>query len=382
MSAGWDEIERQEGFAGVRQRAAGEVSRILSGVTPGGTDPKKKLKDLSGFMAVPFVLFGLTFFALEILLPDTGGFEFLLVLLFPVLFLAYLAAGLYVLRHRLARLFTEAQARLKLKAEAMRVLTTPLGLNYVPAPGGAPKGLEWLAEQSWAPLVLREAAETLNQAGGMDEAVAIVRESGLLIESNVQVIGTAEQKARYAEQSAAMRRIEDGFQGTRRGIRFEMFEWVEPVSEAPDIHHLVIVLKAPFALHGVTQLRSRKTGWPGDPGGPAMQEVDLGPKAFEALYRLRSSDQVEARAIFNPAVIERVIGLAHGGRFRAVARAGHLVFDFESEANRFQIVDLLTGAWSEDTIRSTCADLAEALALVDALAHAFMLAGKSDTGGA
>jgi hypothetical protein len=107
--------------------------------------------------------------------------------------------------------------------------------------------------------------------------------------------------------------------------------------------------------------------------------VDLGPKAFDALYRLRASDQVEARALFNPAVIERVIALAHGGKFRAVARQQHLVFDFASEANRFHLIDLITGEWSDETIRQTHADLAEALALVDALGHAFMLARKSGT---
>ena len=35
--------------------------------------------------------------------------------------------------------------------------------------------------------------------------------------------------------------------------------------------------------------------------------------------------------------------------------------------------------FADETIRQTHADLAEALALVDALGHAFMLARKSDT---
>ena len=158
-----------------------------------------------------------------------------------------------------------------------------------------------------------------------------------------------------------------------------MFEWVESVSEAPDLNHLVIVLAAPLRLHGVTQLRARKYVWPQDPNGTPLEDVDLGPKAFDALYRLRGSDQVEARALFNPAVIERVIALAHGGKFRAVARQQHLVFDFAGEANRFHLIDLVTGEWNDETLRQTHADLAEALALVDALGHAFMLARKSDT---
>jgi len=377
MIRGWDEIERQDGFAGAEARARAELRPILEGAKLGPVDPGRQKKIVTRFMTAPFLLFGATVFTLEMVLPNTGGWEFLLFLLFPVLFIAYMAAGLFLMRGKLARLLVEAQARLGVKAEVMRRLAAPLGVTYVPAPGGAPKGLEWLSKQSWAPAILREAAANLNAVGGMDAAVATVRESGLLVDSNTYIIGTPEQKVRYHEQTSGMQRIEDGFEGERAGLSFSMFEWVETVGDAPDVFHLVIVLAAPIRLHGLTHLRARKTGWPQDPQGIAVQDVDLGPRSFDALYRLRSSDQVEARAIFNPAVIERVIALAHGNVFRAVARQQHLVFDFPSPANRFHLIDLGTGAWSEDTIRQTHGDLAEALALVDALGHAFMLARKS-----
>lgn len=382
MAKSWDEIEQTEGFEGARALSGREVEPVLARVRPASADPKAQIKNLAPFLFVPFVLFALVTMVIEVSLPDSGVWIFFQILLFPVLFILFFAVGIFLARNRIALLFAEAQARLGLKAEAVRAMVAPLGLRFVPAPGGAPKGLEWIAKQSWAPAVLREAERTLKEAGGMDEAVAAARDAGLLISANVYVVGTPEQKKLYAEQAAGMMQLEDGFQGTRRGIRFDMFEWVEKVDEAPDVFHLVIVLEAPLRLHGVTQLRSRKTGWPAHPGEPALQDVDLGPRAFDSLYRLRSSDQVEARALFNPAVIERVIDLAHGGKFRAVARGGHLVFDFESAANRFQIVDLLTGAWSDETIRATYTDIAEALALVDTLAHAFMLAKNSDTGGA
>lgn len=376
---GWDRIESQEGFAGAEAFAAGEVRPVLERVKLDPINPDRQKKIVSRFMIVPFILFGVTFMTLDAFLPDTGWFEFLHFLLFPILFIAYMAAGLFLMRGQLAKLFVEAQARLAIKAEAMNRISAPLGLNYVPAPGGAPKGLEWLSQQSWAPAILREATVSLNAAGGMDAAVAVVRESGLLIETNTYVIGTPEQKAKYNEQASGMRQIEDGFEGRRAGLDFSMFEWVETVSDAADIYHLVIVLVAPLRLQGVTHLRARKTSWPQDPSGAPMQDVDLGPKAFDSLYKLRSSDQVEARTIFNPAVIERVIALAHGGPFRAVARAGHLVFDFASETNRFHLIDLITGVWNDETLHQTYSDLAEALALVDTLGHAFMLARKSDT---
>ncbi len=376
---GWDRIEIHDGFAGAEAYAAREVRPVLERVSLDPINPDRQKKIISRFMIVPFILFGITFMTLDLLLPDTGWLEFLQVLLFPILFIVYMAAGLFLMRGQLAKLFVEAQARLALKAEAMNRIAAPLGLKYVPAPGGAPKGLEWLSQQSWAPAILREATTSLNAAGGMDEAVAIVRDSGLMVDANTYVVGAPEQKAKYHKQASGMRQIEDGFEGRRAGLDFSMFEWVENVSDAPDIRHLIIVLAAPMTLHGVTHLRARKTSWPQDPGGAIMQDVDLGPKAFDALYKLRSSDQVEARAIFNPAVIERIIALAHGGNFRAVARAGHLVFDFASEANRFNLVDLITGTWNDETLYQTYSDLAEALALVDTLGHAFMLSRKSDT---
>jgi len=379
MTMSWDRIESQEGFAGAEAFAAREVRPVLARISRDPINPDRQKRIIGRFMMAPFMLFGVTFFTLDLLLPDTGFWEFLQFLLFPVLFIGYMAAGLFLMRGQLAKLFVEARARLALKAEAMNRIAAPLGLKYVPAPGGAPKGLEWLSQQSWAPAILREATVSLNAAGGMDEAVAIVRSSGLMVEANTYVVGTPAQKATYNAQAAGMRQIEDGFEGRRAGLDFSMFEWVETVSDAPDIRHLIIVLAAPMPLHGVTHLRARKTSWPQDPKGTPMQDVDLGPKAFDSLYQLRSSDQVEARAIFNPAVIERVIALAHGSPFRAVARAGHLVFDFASEANRFNLVDLITGVWNEETLHQTYADLAEALSLVDTLGHAFMLARKSDT---
>ncbi len=379
MTKGWDEIESHAGFAGAQARSEAELRPLLDKVKVDSIDPARQTKIISRAMTTAFFAFGGTFFALEILMPIGAVWEFLRFLLFPVLFIAYMAIALFLMRGQLAKLVVEAQARIGIKGEVMNRIAAPLGLRYVPAPGGAPKGLEWLAKQSWAPAILRDATASLNAAGGMDGAVAIVRDSGLLLEGYSYIAGTPEQKAKFNAQASSTRHVEDGFEGTRGGLTFSMFEWVEKVKDAPDIYHLVIVLEASLRLQGVTHLRARKYVWPQDPNGTPLEDVDLGPKAFDALYRLRASDQVEARALFNPAVIERVIALAHGGKFRAVARQQHLVFDFASEANRFHLIDLITGEWSDETIRQTHADLAEALALVDALGHAFMLARKSDT---
>lgn len=382
MSWDWDQIEQQPGFSGARARAEREIRPILEKSPKDSVDPGREKKVLTRYFFGGFASFVVMFMIAQALLPNNGWGELVSFILFPLLFIFNIALFLFLLRGRLTRLFVAAQARLAVKAQALTGIIAPLGLSYVAAPGGAPKGLEWLAKQSWAPPEFRKAAEALEHIGGMQKAVDTVRDCGLFAEANVYVVGSPEQKTKYAEYAAQNRRIEDGFEGRHAGLAMSMFEWIESVEDAPNVPHLVIVLEAPFMLHGVTQLRARKTSWPQDPKGRQMQEVDLGPKAFDAVYRLRASDQVEARAIFNPAVIERVIALAHGGKFRAVAQGNDLVFDFAGGPNRFQLVDLLSGHWTDETILQTYAELAETLALVEVLGHAFMLARKSDTGGA
>ncbi|KCZ98520.1 hypothetical protein HPO_09915 [Hyphomonas polymorpha PS728] len=379
MGMGWDDIEKLDGFAGLRAHAEATVLPILESADLKAGDGARLKGRISRAFFGGFIAFIVCFFLVEAFTPGTWWGEALTFILFPLLFFGCILGSLFLFRNSLIRLLLDAKSRLLLRAKALSALGAPLGLSYVAVPGGMPLALKWLSDQSWAPGELKEAAQAMEQAGGMEDAVAAARDAGLMIESNVYVVGSAEQKAQYQEAAARQRQVEDGFHGRRAGIDFELFEWVERVEDAPSIHHLVIVLEAPFLLHGVTQLRARKTGWPqGTASGFA--DVDLGPRAFGELYRLRATDQVEARAIFNPAVIERVIALAEGGAFRAVGKGNRLVFDFPG-GDRFALIDLVTGAWSPETLERTVGDLAAALALVDTLAHAFMLARKSDTGG-
>jgi hypothetical protein len=380
MALGWDDIEKLDGFAGLRAHAETNVLPILENADLEATGGGRLKRRLSGAFSGGFISFVILFIFAEAILPDNWWGEVLTFILFPLLFFGCILGTLFLFRASLARLLLDAKSRLLVRAKALSELGAPLGLSYVAVPGGMPLALKWLSDQAWAPKELKEGARALEQAGGMEEAVAAARDAGLMVESNVYIVGTAEQKARYQETAARHSQVEDGFHGRRGGIDFELFEWVERVEDAPSIHHLVIVLEAPLALHGVTQLRARKTSWPQD-SISGFSEVDLGPRAFGELYRLRATDQVEARAIFNPAVIERVIALAEGGAFRAVGKGSKLVFDFPG-ADRFALIDLVTGAWSPETLERTAGDLAATLALVDTLAHAFMLARKSDTGGA
>ncbi len=373
MTPNWYEISRVPGFEGLETHIRSQVIPYLSGAAAEPLDTDHLKKKAGRGMTIAFIVFIALFGLFNLITPFGWVGEVVSFVVFIPLFILVMIGGLFFMRGTLARLLVAGKQNFLIRSEALKRLSEPLGLTYVPAPGGAPYGVRWLAERSWAPRELRALTEFLDAAGGLDAAVAAARETGLMQPENVTVIGSAEQKRRYHEMSAGAGGIEDGFAGERAGLRFEMFEWIERVEEAPNVYHLCILLHAPFPLHGTTHLRARRTGWPQDPDGARLETVDLGPRAFEARYRLRATDQVEARALFNPAVIERVIELAHESKFRAVAKGERLVFDFAGE-DRFKIVDLMTGAWSEASVTRTAADLAEALSLIDALGHAFMLA--------
>ena len=87
---GWDRIESHDGFAGAEAYAAREVRPVLERVSLDPINPDRQKKIISRFMIVPFILFGITFMTLDLLLPDTGWLEFLQFLLFPILFIVYM----------------------------------------------------------------------------------------------------------------------------------------------------------------------------------------------------------------------------------------------------------------------------------------------------
>ncbi len=368
---GWDDIEAHAGFAGLRgvvqEKLIPALERAPAEDASKSGAPKKLQRMMSGAFALGVALFLSTFF----ILPDTWWGTTLRFIAFPLCFFGSIVLFARLNWRVLMEFFLRAETRLGLRAEGLQAVAGHLGLNYVPMPGGPPEGLAMLARQSWMPGEFRQLVSRMEQHGGMDDAVEAARRAGLMV-PNVVVLGNEETKDKYRAQQEASQELEDGFHGERNGIGFDMFEWVEHVSDAPNIHHLVVVLKAPFALEGVTELRSRHIGWLRGPDKVNLRPVSLEAVRFADHYRLRSSDQVESRALFNPAVIERVLALADRGKFRGVASGRDLVFAFEG-TDRFALLNLQTGAWDETSIRRGLGDLADALGLVDALAHAFML---------
>lgn len=371
MTQTWRDIENRLNFSGAEMFARDEITPLLAELAPETLDKDGTPKGVQMPFFLTFVIFVIAFSIFNGITPDNFIGVTLNFIMFPVLFFGSFAFCLYQFRDRFLGLFIRGQGRFLARANALTMIAQKLDLQYIPSPGGAPAGLSWIAKQKRAPAAIKQAAATLDAHGGMDAPLAAAKASGVLVD-NVIVIGSEEQKRHFQKDQAANRTVEDGFEGVRGGVHFSAFEWVEPVDEEPNIHHLVLVFDLPRPLYGVTQLRSRKTQWPSAPDGVDMDAVGLVATPFEKKFRLRTNDQVEARNIFDPAVIERLVALAHDEKVRAAAFDEHLVFDVAG-ADRFALVDLVTGAWSEETIKSTLINIAEMLELVDAVADAFRL---------
>ncbi|MEL6568268.1 MAG: hypothetical protein AAFQ22_07605 [Pseudomonadota bacterium] len=369
MVRSWAEIERVEGFAGIKQLVEQTILPSLDHVESEKLGKDGQPKGVQSIVSGAFTAFGLLFLIPFFLLPDTFFGGLLRFILFPLMFFGTIVSALWLNRKKLTQYILRAHGRYQRRGEILGQVADHVGLTYVASPGNRPAILDWLASQSWVPPELREAAKSVGGTGEMVEAVSAIRESGLL-QGNVIVIGSEKQKAQYEDQLAASLHFEDGFHGERGGIIFDILEWKESQDEAPDIYHLIIVLTAPRRSQGIIQLKSQKAAWWRPPGGKPMEKVLVGPDAFRAAYDVRSNDQVEAHALFDPAVVARMIDITHGETFRASAVGGTLVFDVAGE-DRFAVLDPATGAWSEDSVCGGIGDLAEALALVDALATAF-----------
>lgn len=375
----WTEIERRLGLHNAQGFVEREILPLLKDVRIEDQTSKGEFENrLQLPMTLGFFGFVATFIALNFFLPDSFIGVALRFILFPLMFLGFLAVAFYAFKDRVVAAITEGQSRFIARSKALTRIASEVGLTYVPSPGGAPSLLKFLVKYDWAPVVLKEAADVLDDHGGMDEALAVARASGAMV-SDVTVIGSDQTRDQYLAQQASYQQVEDGFQGEQDGVPFSSFEWMESVEDASNIYHLTMVFELPRKLYGFTQLRSRKIAWPSASSEQDFKSVGLVASDFEERFRLRSTDQVEARAVFDPVVIERVVDIAHGEPVRAVAFDRHLVIDVAGE-DRFALVDLITGAWSEETIAASMLNIAQTLELAGAVAHAFKLraAGSCD----
>ena len=371
----WQAIAARTGWSDAESFVAREILPAIRDVPVEARGRNGKVKPPVELpMSIAFGGFSVIFMSIFFFLPDTFLGNAARFVLFPLLFFGSFAGTLWLFRGRLMAYFERIEARYLARLAALKPVAARAGLTYVPAPGGAPPALKWIAKQGWAPAIVGRVTDMLDANGGMDEAVAIAGQSGLLLSGATQ-LRSQEALERYNQAKAANLQFEDGFEGKLDGVQLRAFEWVEKGDEAPDTWHLIMVFDLPLNLSGVTHLRTRRTSWPGYLGKRVLQDIPLSHSGFTERFRLRADDAVEAHMIFDPAVVERVAALAADEKVRAVAFGNHLVLDVEGE-DRFSLVDLQTGEWSEERIAATLINVVEMKELGSAVAHAFYLAAR------
>ena len=309
------------------------------------------------------------FLTLKSFLPNNGFGEFLTFLIFPILFFGCFALCGYLFRERLAQLFAKGQHNFLLRTEIMLKLSRAMGLEYIAVPGGPSPSLKKFSDWSKCPQTIKDITATMEAHSGLGPASDIIRASGLAVPQAI-FIGSSESKERYFEQQLNEQQFEDGFRGVRGNIPFSAVEWTETHDESKT-HHLLVALTLPTKITGRVEFKNKAAQWPMNP--PHHQQHDkvrLLSSSFAKAYKVRANDQMEARLIFDPAVIERLTAYAAQGPVRGVAFENHLVIDLVGD-NRFNILDVMTGAWSEKTIDKTLSDFNEMLAFVDSISHAF-----------
>lgn len=315
-----------------------------------------------------FGAFIAVFIATKMALPNNGIGEALTFVAFPILFFGCFIAIGYIFRDRLAELFVKGQHNFLLRTEIMIKLSKALGLDYIAVPGGAAPSLKTFAGWSKCPQMVKDICALMEDHSGLGEASDVIRASGLAV-PNAVFIGSEESKARYFEQSLNEEQFEDGFKGMRGNIPFAAVEWTETHDESKT-HHLLVALTLPTKLTGRVEFKNKAGKWPMTPPHRKHDNIKLLSKQFAKAYKVRADDQMEARLIFDPAVIERLTAYSAQGPVRGVAFENHLVVDLIGD-NRFDILDIMTGDWSEERIKKTLSDFDDMLGFVDAISAAF-----------
>lgn len=370
MAKPWTEIEAHPRGGGLKRLVDTQVRPHLERLQKEDVDKDGHPKIVGLILFYGMGLFFFVFLLTFIILPGGVVGDVLRVVLFPFLTIGSFLAVAYLNRNVLLTWLLRAQLRDTARARALDPVARQLGLAYVPRPGGKHPVLNWLSKQSWLPPKLKTALDERPEPdSSMLPALEAARAAGIMGPEPI-VLGTAEQKAQIEAQALSLLNVQDGFHGRSGEVEFDAFEWVESVEDSPDVFHLVLVLALARPIQGVVELRARGMGWlPAGKAGP-FQTVQLGAEAFHDQYRLRTTDQVEAHALFDPAVVERLITLSHGEKFRAVARDEHLIVSLEGE-DRFGLIDIQTGQWSDETLRQCLGDILELVDFVDAIGNTF-----------
>ena len=363
----WSVIEGRDGFAGLREIAEQDVRPKLAKAKPRLTE-QNPINALYGGGCVTAGFSLLMIFVLTSALHFVG----FIIAIVVIFFLAKPAIAKIA-----ERFVTRTIADLEFRKSVFDPIADHIGLKYIAAPGGGQgivrqQSQEGLFQGSFGKLL-----EALDAHSGQEEAVAAARASGLVELVTVIHIGAPDEETKKARETG-LTRLEDGFSGTHDGLAFDAFEVVRAARRTDDgttypaEHALLLVLKLPRALYGTTQIRSRKVDWHKPGEAERLEKVRLESSEFDEKFRVRSNDQVEARFVFTPDVMARLLDLAHGEQVRATAQAEHLVVAVEGP-NRFDLTSDDTGLEGDAAIRLAVQQIGEMLDLVEAVATVFNL---------
>jgi len=369
----WAAIENRLSETGLEAFINQDIIPSLSELEPTPETKDGFPTSITWPIMVGFGLFFVSFIVIESQMPRNALGTISSFLLFPTLFISFMVLTVYLMRHKIAELITKAENNFLIRSQALGLIAKRFDLEYVPTPGGTSKALEMIAKWKHCPQKIKDVVALMNANGGLDIPSGAIRRSGLVMPSEY-VLGSDEVKQKAYEQSQDNLQFEDGFSGARNGIEFAVMEWEESRDDF-SYHHLLIHMTLPHRLHGWVEFKNKASGWPNSRPKVSLKKVGIPYKSFTKAYDIRASDQTEARLVFDPVVIETLSRFAADGPARGVAFENHLVFDIRGD-NRFELVNIATGQWSNESIQQTFEDIAQTLELVDATAKAFSLKAR------
>ena len=307
-------------------------------------------------------------------LPNSALGEIATFIAFPVLFISSMILTAFLCRHRIAEAMLIGRDNFLLRTEALTALCAQLGLEYIPIPGGPNKPTKYIAGLRYCPQILKDFCDLMDDHGGFDDVAEIIRDSGLALPRET-VLASEKNREEIYKRQIESQQFEDGVKGTVDGIPFSALEWTENLDESKR-HHLLIILKLPTRLTGRVEFKNKAGRWPAAMPKWKKQPVRLISKAFTKNYSVRACDQVEARLIFDPSVIERLTAYAASDAVCGIAFENQLVVDLVGR-NRFNLLNLASGEWSRDTIQTTLDDVQELREFVQTVSRAFALRPKA-----
>lgn len=365
----WTQIERRAPRAGLKSLVTQSIKPIIESAPIEALDDKGQIEGLGAASVMVMVLFMTLFSSTFFFLPDVWWGTALQFILFPILFFGSAFIIAFIFRKRLSQSIVRTIERRTARRGALDYIADYFGLNYSPSPAGPNAAEAWLLRQSWLPKEIKHAAAK-ERPSTVLPGVNVAKDAGVLFPMRI-LMSTEEKRKTYRDAAISCSDITDGFYGERAGVTFNMFEWSEEINDTRT-YHLTIVMNAPTTLLGYTELRARKISWLPHERSKQFKSVGIPSSRFHSKFKLRTEDQVEARTLFDPIVIEKIIALGHDGAFRAVGYDNHVVFDFPGQ-DRFAFIDIVTGRWSDESLRAGLTDIINALDLVDKIGAMFRL---------